>query len=153
MRLPLNLLYRMRKAVLSLLHWPTRGVKVMLFDDAGALLLVRHSYGRTDLFELPGGGIRPFEGPTAAARREVREELGCGIEAIRYVSTHVSRAEGRRDTVYLFAGRAASPPVPDGYEIAEARYFPLDALPASASAATLRRVAEHRGEARSDGRW
>lgn len=153
MRLPLDLLYRIRKRTLALLRIRTRGVKVMLFDDGGALLLVRHGYGRSDLFELPGGGIRPFEGPTAAARREISEELGCGIEDIRFVSTHVSRAEGRRDTIQLFAGRPDSPPVPDGRELIEARFFPLDALPAAVSPSTLRRIAECRGDADPDGTW
>jgi hypothetical protein len=33
----------------------------------------------------------------------------------------------------------------DGLEVEEARFFPLDGLPQTVSAATLRRIAEHRG--------
>jgi hypothetical protein len=41
----------------------------------------------------------------------------------------------------------------DGVEIAEARFFPLDALPPSVSPATLRRIAEVRGERAVSAAW
>ena len=97
MRRLVALVYRARR----FLRARTRGVKVMLFDEDGALLLVRHTYGRTDLFLLPGGGIRPFEAPAAAAAREVREELGCGVAELIFVSTHVATGE-------VLAGHAAA---------------------------------------------
>jgi 8-oxo-dGTP pyrophosphatase MutT (NUDIX family) len=68
----LDLLYRLQRQLWRLFRPRTRGVKVMLFNDAGEIMLVRNSYGRSDLFLLPGGGIRPFEAPAAAAAREVR---------------------------------------------------------------------------------
>lgn len=117
----------------------------MLFDEAGALLLVRHSYGRTDLFMLPGGGIHAREAPAIAAVREVHEELGCGVSDLLPVSVHLAGAEGRRDTVHLFRGRPEGAIRPDGIEIAEARFFALDALPENASPATRRRIDEHQG--------
>jgi 8-oxo-dGTP pyrophosphatase MutT (NUDIX family) len=128
-------------------------VKVMVFNDAGELLLVRHSYGRTDQFMLPGGGIRPFEAPEAAAVREVREELGCGVEDLAFVSRHSATQEGKRDTVHLYRATVAGEIRIDGVEIDEARFFPLDALPPSVSPATLRRIAEYRGERDADGSW
>ena len=141
----LDLLHRLRRRLWSAIGWRTRGVKVMLFDEAGELILVRHSYGRSDLFLLPGGGIRPFESPAAAAAREMREELDCALADLALVSVHVSTGEGRRDTVHLFRARAAGPVRADGREIAEARAFPLDRLPATLSPATARRIEEHRG--------
>jgi ADP-ribose pyrophosphatase YjhB (NUDIX family) len=138
-------LYRLQRRLWRILHPRTRGVKVMLFDEAGALLLVRNTYGRTDLFVLPGGGIRPFETPEAAAAREVKEELGCGVTGLAFVSTHVSAAEGKRDTVHVFSASPAGPVRADGVEVAEARFFALDALPDETSPATLRRIGEHRG--------
>jgi ADP-ribose pyrophosphatase YjhB (NUDIX family) len=146
-------LYRLQRIAWRLFRPRTRGVKVMLFDDAGALLLVRHSYGRTDQFMLPGGGARPFEQPEAAAVREMREELGCALEALTFVSVHASSHEGKRDTVHLFRARAAGEVRPDDVEIEEARFFALTALPANISPATLRRIEEYRGGRPPDDRW
>lgn len=146
-------LYRLRRLAWRLFRPRTRGVKVMVFNDAGQLLLVRHTYGATDLFMLPGGGIRPFEAPAAAAVREVREELGCPLADLAFVSVHQSSREGKRDTVHLYRARAAGDLSIDGFEIEEARYVALDALPPTVSPATQRRIAELRGEREVDGNW
>ena len=146
-------LYRLQRLGWRLLRPRTRGVKVMLFNAAGELLLVRHSYGRTDQYMLPGGGVRPLERPEAAAVREMREELACALEALAFISVHAATQEGKRDTVHLFRARVAGEIRADGVEIEEARFFALDALPPGASPATLRRIAEHRGERTPDGSW
>ncbi len=149
----LHLLFRLRRTVLRVLRWRTRGVKVMLFNDAGELMLIRNSYGRTDLFVLPGGGIRPFETPAAAAAREVKEELNCAVLGLSFVATYLSAAEGKRDTIHLFRARAVGAARADGVEVAEARFFPLDRLPPTLSPATARRIAEHRGTAAVGATW
>jgi ADP-ribose pyrophosphatase YjhB (NUDIX family) len=153
MRRLLAPLYRLQRLAWRIVRPRTRGVKVMIFDETGALLLVRHSYGNTRLFMLPGGGIRPFEAPAAAAVREIREELGCALDGLAFVSVHSSSHEGKRDTVHLYRARAAGPVRIDRVEIAEARFFPLDALPPSVSPATLRRIAEVRGERAVSAAW
>lgn len=145
MRMFLDPLYRLQRRLWRLFRPRTRGVKVMLFSKAGEVLLVRHTYGNKALFLLPGGGVHPFEKPDAAAAREVKEELDCGVEGLTFMSTHSSTFEGKRDTVYLYRARAAGPVKADGVEVAEARFFALDALPASVSPATLRRIDEYRG--------
>jgi 8-oxo-dGTP pyrophosphatase MutT (NUDIX family) len=153
MRRLLAPLYRVQRLVWRVIRPRTRGVKVMVFNDAGELLVVRHSYGNTKLFMLPGGGIRPFEAPEAAAVREIREELGCALTGLAFVSVHTSSHEGKRDTVHLYRATMAGEIRADGVEIDEARFFPLDALPPGASPATLRRIAEYRGEREVDGSW
>jgi ADP-ribose pyrophosphatase YjhB (NUDIX family) len=145
MRRLLAPLYRLQRVAWRLFRPRTRGVKVMLFNHAGALLLVRHSYGRTDQYMLPGGGVGLFERPEAAAAREISEELGCSLEGLAFVSVHASTHEGKRDTVHLFRARVAGEVRIDGVEIEEARFFPLDALPATVSPATMRRIEEHLG--------
>lgn len=149
----MQLVYRVQKFLWRLLRPRTRGVKVMLFNADGEILLIRNSYGATNLFVLPGGGIRPFEHPAKAVHREVREELGCPVEALVPVSTHSTSAEGKRDTVYLFEAKLSRMPRADGAEVAEARFFALDALPETISPATARRLAERSGEAAADGSW
>jgi ADP-ribose pyrophosphatase YjhB (NUDIX family) len=146
-------LYRLQRQLWRLFRPRTRGVKVMLFSEEGGLLLVRHTYGNTDHFLLPGGGVHPFENPEAAAAREVREELDCGVEDLVFVSTHVSAFEGKRDTVHLYRARVAGAVRADGVEIAEARFFALDALPDSVSPATVRRIDEYRGVRAPDATW
>lgn len=149
----MQFLYLARRLLFRALNLRTRGAKVMLFNQAGELLLVRNSYGSSELFTLPGGGIRRGETPQGAAAREAREEAGVDARELAHVSTHFSTAEGWRDTIYLFRGKTDQEPVADGREVMEARFFALDALPANVSGAALRRIAEHEGEREPDGSW
>lgn len=153
MKRALDFAYRVQKWLWKLFRPHTRGVKVLVFNQDGEVLLIRNSYGRSDLFVLPGGGIRPFEQPVRAARREIGEELGCDVGELTAVSTYFSNAEGKRDTIHLFSGRAGGNHRADNFEVEEARYFPLDALPANISAATLRRIEEQSGKRKRDGTW
>ena len=149
----LRFAYALQKRLWRLLRPRTRGVKVMLFNAKRELLLIRNSYGRSDLYVLPGGGVRPFESPEAAARREVLEELGCSVEGLEPIAAFVSTGEGKRDTVYLFEAQALGEPRPDEFEVVECRYVSVDALPEAVSPATLRRIAEFRGKAPRAAAW
>jgi 8-oxo-dGTP pyrophosphatase MutT (NUDIX family) len=153
MRGLLQIGFRLRRFLLRRLRIRTRGVKVMLFNESGELLLIRNSYGDRTVFVLPGGGIGRRESPAAAAAREVREEVGLEVLDLAPVSTHLSSAEGKRDTIHLFRARARGVPVADRVEVDEARFFRLDALPGAVSAATLRRIAELKGERPADRAW
>jgi len=148
-----QLAYIIRRRVLALLRIRTRGVKVMLFNDAGELLLIRNSYGDRHLFVLPGGGVGRRETPKAAAAREVREELGVEARELSLIATFESGAEGKRDSIHLFNATTDGVIKPDPTELEEAAFFALDALPESVSPATLRRVNEYKGERPRDGRW
>jgi 8-oxo-dGTP pyrophosphatase MutT (NUDIX family) len=97
--------------------------------------------------------VHPWEQPAVAAEREIRGELGCQFKRLRPVSTHLTSAEGKRDTVYLFEADAEGQPQPDGIEVVEATFFQVDALPDTISPATARRLAEWKGAAEPDGRW
>ena len=68
-------------------------------------------------------------------------------------STYCSEAGGKRDTIHLFSAFTSAEPKPDGVEVEEARFFPLDRLPQTVSAATLRRIAEYKGERPVEIRW
>jgi ADP-ribose pyrophosphatase YjhB (NUDIX family) len=149
----LQIAYTLRKHVYRLLRVKTRGVKTMVFNGEGELLLIRNSYGPTHLYVLPGGGIGRRERPEDAAAREVKEETGLEVRDVAFVGCHANNAEGKRDTIHLFTARADGEPTADAMEVAEARFFPLDALPDNISDATLRRLAERHGERPGDGRW
>lgn len=149
----LSLAHRLRRRILAILRWRTQGVKVLAFDPHGRVLLVRHRYGRTDLYMLPGGAIGRGETPAAAAVREVREETGCTLVDVVPLARFEARGEGRRDTVFLFAARTRDTPVPDGREIAAAEFHAPDALPAATSPATRRRIDEWRGRRARGAAW
>jgi len=154
MNVAMQILYAVHRTVSRTLRWRTRGVKVMVFNPAGELLLIRNSYGpRRREFVLPGGGIKRSETPEAAALREVREEVGVEAERLTLRATYVSAAEGKRDTIHLFAAYTEADPTADGVEVEEARFFTLDRLPENVSAATMRRIAEYRGERSVNPRW
>ena len=146
MKPAIQLLYRLRQTLLRITRWKARGVKLMLFNPEGKLMLVRNSYGRTHLYVLPGGGIHRSETPERAAARETLEEVGIAAQGLRLVSVHRNQAEGKRDTIYLFTGFVVEAPRADGFEVEEVGFFALDDLPATVSAATLRRISEFRGE-------
>jgi 8-oxo-dGTP pyrophosphatase MutT (NUDIX family) len=148
----IDLAHRVRRKAMALLGVKTRGVKVMAFDPAGRLVLVRHRYGSPQLM-MPGGGIGRRETPSAAAAREVAEEIGCTLTDIEPAGVYAARAEGRRDTVHLFRARLVGTPQPDGIEIAEVVPVDPDALPDAVSPATRRRIDEWRGRRQADGRW
>lgn len=93
-----------------------------------ALLLVRSSYRRE--WNFPGGGVHPGEAPEAAARRELAEEIGLAVPALRPAGVVCGPWDGRRDRVHLFELRLDRPPELrlDGREIVAARLMTPDEL-------------------------
>ena len=145
--------YLVRRWFLRVFRIRTHGVKVMVFNGAGELLLIRNTYGKTHLWTLPGGGIKRGEAPDAAALREVREEVGLEVRDLAFIARHLNTKEGKRDTIHLFTARTDEEAVADGVEVEEARFFPLDAVPDATSAATARRILEHREERPRSSDW
>ena len=148
-----RLAHGVRRRVFRLLNRHTRGAKVIAVNAAGEVLLVRNSYGRRHLWVLPGGAIGRGEEPAAAAARELREETGLTAGALLPLGTFETTEEGWRDTVHVFTTTCSGAPHGDGGEIAALGFFAPDALPANASDATQRRIAEWRGERGVTGVW
>ena len=126
------------------------GVRVLVFNAGGAVLLVRHSYMKG--WYLPGGGVERGENPLDAACREAREEAGIKVvRPPRLLSFYLNDRPPVPDYVALYlidhdswhwAGADRRPPdypSPDG-EIVEAGFFPVDALPDGITPATRRRI-------------
>jgi len=93
-----------------------RSVVVIAFDEHGHVLLVRHSYG-PPVWSLPGGGMDRNEDPERAAKREIREELGCGLTDLILLDTSEERDSGSVDLYDIFTARLVGEPVPDMREI------------------------------------
>lgn len=130
----------------------TLGVRVMLIED-GRVLLVRQTY--VSGWFMPGGGVKRGETLEQAARREVREEVGAEMGVLELAGAYTHFGEYKSDHNILFRcadfrlhGR------PDR-EIAEARFFPLDALPEGLMPGHRRRLDEIRaGKAKPKfGQW
>jgi ADP-ribose pyrophosphatase YjhB (NUDIX family) len=118
---------------------PIAGVSVIVTNLAGDVLLLRHSYG-PEVWALPGGGLKPGEDPVAAARREVREELGIDLAMIDDIGTITEILSGSPHTAYLFTATSDRHPQPDLREVLEARYFPSHSLPEPLGSITRARI-------------
>lgn len=123
-------------------HPVTLGVRVLVTDAAGAVLLVRHSY--TPGWHLPGGRVDPGETLGAAAARELLEETGLRLtEPPRLIALYARLRPRLSDHVALLRGTGWSgTPAPNGFEIREIGFFAIDRLPEGVTPATGRRLEE-----------
>ena len=132
----------------------TLGVRVLVINQAGEILLVRHTYAPGWLF--PGGGVERGETLAFSARRELREEAGIAIEAgnAKLFAIYANEKHFRGDHVALYVVRQFSqqPWKPDR-EIAAAQFFPSDALPDGTTTGTRQRLAEVLDGAKIDRNW
>ena len=72
----------------------TGGVRVILLDGNGRMLLVRQHHDEKDIWMVPGGGIEEGENAAEAAIREVKEETGLDI-AVDGLLWHVEEVSAR----------------------------------------------------------
>jgi ADP-ribose pyrophosphatase YjhB (NUDIX family) len=132
----------------------TLGVRGLVIDPGGKVLLVRHTY--VPGFYLPGGGVEGGETLLEAVTRELAEEGNIAVdEPPALFGVYLNRAASSRDHVALYVARAfrqTAPHVPDR-EIAEARFFAPDELPEDATRATRERLAEVLGGAAVSAYW
>lgn len=108
------------------------GCRVLVQDEAGRVLLVRHHYGSGN-WMLPGGGMQRGEDPLAAAARELAEEVHCRLVDPVLALVTEEALQGATNRIFVVAGRTADQPKPDGREIAAAEWFDPAELPAQTS--------------------
>jgi ADP-ribose pyrophosphatase YjhB (NUDIX family) len=138
MRIAFRVGYWLLRVEAPLLRRPGHGVKCLLTRD-GEVLLVRHTYGPRRVWRVPGGRSRRGEEGSAAAAREMHEELGLEDLAWRELATLELRLDGRRVTVECLHADVGQRPLRlDAAEIAEARYFPVGELPERLGAEEMR---------------
>lgn len=116
------------------------GAALLALDRSGRLLLQR----RTDngLWGVPGGMMEPGEAVEETARREMREETGLWVERLvlygvfsgpGYFYRYPNGDEVFNVTAVFVAADPVAAPREGCAEVAEARFFPLEALPADLS--------------------
>lgn len=121
-----------------------RGGRILLGRRAGP------PYAGT--WDLPGGFLEAGETPEAALRRELREELGIRVGRLRLLGFYTDWY-GAGGIPLLAVVYRATPPrgtIRPSDDVAEARWFPLEALPLREVAfpsvrAALRGLAAGRG--------
>jgi 8-oxo-dGTP pyrophosphatase MutT (NUDIX family) len=106
-------------------------VSVLLSDEAGRVLLVRHA-GHDDGWGILGGAVEPGESPAEAAVREAREEIGVDVRLVRLLDVlggpdyEVTYPNGDRvayvTAVYEARVTMGSPVVRDG-ELSDLAWF------------------------------
>lgn len=133
----IRLLYAGFRLYCFFLRPVTVGARVMLVKD-GQILLIRHTY--LDGWYLPGGGVKRGETMEDAARREVREETGAVLGEISLLGIYSYFEEFKNDHNTVFLCRDFRPGGEHDREIAEVKFFPLDALPADMHPSHRRRV-------------
>lgn len=131
----------------------TLGVRIIARDETGAVMLVRHTY--LEGWWLPGGGVDSGETTEAAAARELREEAGLqATSRPRLLSIHSNERFFPGDHVLVFAVDAFEPAESSSrHEIAEARFFPLDALPENLNRGSGERLLEFLGGQAASADW
>ncbi len=122
----------------------TLGARAVVRDEAGRILLVRHTYAPGWAF--PGGGVERHETLEECIGHELVEEAGIVLTARpRLFGVYCNRRVFPGDHVALFLVG------PEDYqrtdwqpnrEIAQARFFAPDELPDDITAGTARRLEE-----------
>ena len=120
----------------------TLGVRGLVVDTEGKVLLIRHTY--MPGWYMPGGGIERGETAEEALYREMMEEAGVKITGrARLVSFHSNHANhpGDHVLIYRIEQWEACAATQVG-EIEALGWFAMNALPNDITPATRRRLAE-----------
>jgi ADP-ribose pyrophosphatase YjhB (NUDIX family) len=125
----------------------TLGVRGLVLDGQDRVALIMHTY--IDGWHFPGGGVKKSETFRQAMIRELSEEIGVtDVRVERILGIYHNTTDLKDDHVVVFVARTTPNGTElrpaDSFEIQEARWFPLDALPDDISPATARRIGEYR---------
>lgn len=107
--------------------------RVLVWNENNEILLVRN-WGGKQQWGLPGGGVERGEEPIAAARRELREEVGIALplHAFTPIATIFYQYEAPIYSVTIQKSMLPSTPY-NPWEISALQWFTLESLPADLS--------------------
>ena len=105
-------------------------VGVLPFLDDDHVVMVRqyrYPFGENHRWEMPTGAVKPGETLEAAARRELREEVGYDATELTHVATNYSSKSIMREICHLYLGRGLNQAkaVPDETEFLEVAVLPF----------------------------
>lgn len=131
----------------------TLGVRIVVHDAEGRILLVRHTYAPGWLF--PGGGVERGETAAQAARRELAEEAGIiAAGPMSLFGLYANEENFPGDHVALLVLESfEQQDRKTSVEIAEMGFFSPQELPVGTTGGTLRRLAEIAGRRPPEAVW
>lgn len=120
------------------------GAAAIIVDEAGAVLLVRHTYGKCN-WEIPGGRAEEGESPVDTAIREVWEETGLSVVAQHMTGYYYDEEAGGLHFVFRCRveqkeAKEEADARPDGVEVSECGYWRPESLPRPISDFTILRI-------------
>jgi ADP-ribose pyrophosphatase YjhB (NUDIX family) len=142
----LTLAYQLSRMAWKVISPITIGVRVILEQD-GRFVLVKPSY--QTFWTLPGGGVERGETLEQAARREILEEVGAQVGALRLLGVYTSFQENKNDHIVVFAAQNpdlasdVQPDHPPDVEIERFGLFTSQSLPDNTAPGVRRRLAEY----------
>jgi 8-oxo-dGTP pyrophosphatase MutT (NUDIX family) len=140
--MPISLRDRAFHAFFSLTRSLTLGVRGVVTDADGKVLLLRHTY--TPGWHFPGGGVERGETSQLALLREMKEEAGIIPRGTpRLVSVHFNHANHPNDHVLVYRIDAwERVEATQRGEIAEVGFYDPKSPPEGVTGGTARRLAE-----------
>jgi 8-oxo-dGTP diphosphatase len=103
------------------------GVAAVVLNEQGQVLLVRHTYRPKLPWGLPGGWLERGENANQAVEREVLEETGLRVCALKVIYAGSDRDVSRVDMVFL--ARLEGGQFRASAEVSECGFFSLNGLP------------------------
>lgn len=148
----MNLLLRLRRFYWWLFRPQTRGVRAILRNSNGEVLLVQHSYGSG--WYLPGGRVKKGESDSSALQRELFEETGIEVQGSpKLLGTYKNEQEFKKDTILVFLIDSFQSVRSSDKEIRDIQFFPVNQLPPEISPGTRRRIEEWQGKRERGSQW
>jgi 8-oxo-dGTP diphosphatase len=136
-------------AINTPINRPVLGVSTLVVEDGRVLLVERGREPLKGYWSLPGGHVEGGERLAEAAAREVREETGLVIDALRQIDLlEVIGDDGLHFVLVVFAGRRVSGEIRAGDDAAIAIWFDISELAGlKMTEDTKRIIAQHAGGA------
>lgn len=122
----------------------TLGAQGLIIDPQEHILLIRHAYRPG--WHFPGGGVEKKENVLTALSRELKEEAGILIqETPQLFGLYTNFRYFSGDHIALFIVRSWQQPSipPPNKEIAEQRFFSINALPHDVHQSVSNRIQEY----------
>lgn len=106
-------------------------VSMAIIAHDGAVLMIRRRQKEGELlWAFPGGAVEAGESPEEAAVREVAEEVGLTVAAVKVLGERVHPKTGRAMSYTACTVVEGEPTVLDAEEIAEVAWVKHDQIPA-----------------------